>query len=247
MPKYLALSQMNEDLNEAFETYFRPLGLLSRACYHGFSALVYAGFKARRLLFGGTVTVNERIVEYAAVLRWLVPAGSVLDIGAVSSRMPLELASLGYDVHCLDTRPYPFRHPNLQVHQSDMFAWTAPRSFDTVLLVSVVEHLGLGVYGDLQLPDADRAAVERITPWLKQGGQLLVTVPFGKAGLTRKHRIYDQERLRRVFRDFEWVDAIYCRRTDAGWQPCAAEDLAEVESPDLPPRGVAMLHLRKQG
>lgn len=247
MAKYLSLNQLNEGLNDALETYFPKRSTLPRAAYHAVSALIYAGIKVRRAVFSGEVQVNERIVEYPAVLRWIAPQGTVLDIGSVSSRLPLQLASLGYDVHCVDTRAYGFQHPRLEVHQSDLFEWMPPMTFDSVLLVSVIEHFGLGVYGDLKFPEADREAVQRITPWIKDGGQLLVTVPFGKAGIIAKHRIYDMARLKSLFADFEWVDQLYCRRVDGDWAPCPAEELAQVESPDLPPNGVAMLHLRKAG
>jgi hypothetical protein len=47
------------------------------------------------------------------------------------------------------------------------------------VLVSAIEHFGLGEYGDSVMPDAGRHAVRTIAPWLKDGGQLLGSVPFG--------------------------------------------------------------------
>jgi hypothetical protein len=48
-----------------------------------------------------------------------------------------------------------------------------------IVLVSAIEHFGLGEYGDSVMPDAGRHAVRTIAPWLKDGGQLLGSVPFG--------------------------------------------------------------------
>jgi SAM-dependent methyltransferase len=241
----VSLNQVNEAFNDAFETYFPKLNPLSRLFY-GASTVVAlgAGLRWRRRLFGGKVLVNERIVEYPQVLCWLPPIGSVLDIGCVSSRLPIQLASLGYTVHGLDVRPYPFTHPNFSFFQADLFRWTPPQLYDVILLVSVIEHFGIGGYGDLQLPDADFQAAAHIRKWIKPGGHLLVSLPFGAPAVTTKHRIYDDERLAQLFAGFEWVDQAYFQRRGNAWLPSTADALRTVASPDLPPNGVAILHLR---
>jgi SAM-dependent methyltransferase len=212
---------------------------------HGAGTVGLTGALAvRTKLFGGQVLVNERIVEYPQILRWLQPPCAVLDIGCVSSRLPIQLASLGYTVHGLDVRPYGFSHPNFTFHQTDLFRWTPPRLFDTILLVSTIEHFGIGGYGDAKLNEADMEAIKKIAEWLAPGGQLLVSLPYGKAAITPKHRIYDQVRLARLFQSFEWVEQAYFQRIDGAWQPSDPVALQEVASPALPPNGVAVLHFR---
>ena len=147
-------------------------------------------------------------------------------------------------MHGIDARPYALTHPSLHFHQTDLFTWQPGRTFDVVLLISTLEHFGLGRYGDKVLSDAERDAVQRIGAWLTPGGQLIVTVPFGVPAVTDRHRIYDRERLAQLFADFEWVDEKYSRRQDAAWRPSTAAELKTVESPDIPPNGVAMLNLR---
>lgn len=242
----MSLNQLNEDLNDAFESYFPERGLLREVPYRAASLALLLGLHLRRRLFGGRVLANERIVEYPQVLRWIRPGGRVLDVGCVSSRLPIQLASLGYAVHGIDLRPYAYRHPNLRFEQTDLFRWSVGQPFDIVLLVSTLEHLGLGAYGDEARPDADREAVERLGRWLVPGGQLLVSVPFGRAGVTPKHRIYDAGRLADLFADFARVGEAYFERVEGGWRPSSAESLREVASPALPTSGVAVLDLCKR-
>jgi SAM-dependent methyltransferase len=241
----MAFNQLNEDLNDAFETYFPRMNPAVRLPYGAATRALAWGMKARTRLFGGEVKVNERIVEYPQILRWMPDSGTVLDIGCVSSRLPIQLASMGYTVDGVDTRPYPFTHPNFTFYRSDLFTWSPPRAYDTICLVSVIEHFGLGGYGDMKVNDADREAITRITEWLVPGGTLLVSLPYGKAGVTTKHRIYDAARLSHVFGQLETVRSLYYQRKEGAWLPSTAAALADVASPDLPPNGVAVLHFRK--
>jgi SAM-dependent methyltransferase len=236
---------MNEQLNDAFETYFPRMSLPFRFFYLGLTVMLLLGFRLRKWVFGGRLLANERIVEYPQVLRWIKPGGSVLDIGCASSRLPIQLASLGYDVHGLDVREYPSEHPNFHFHQEDLFTWKPQRTFDTVLMISTLEHLGMGDYGDLVIPDADKQAVATISKWLSPGGHLLVSVPFGKASITWRHRVYDMEHLQFLFSAFNWVDHKYFRRIDGHWMPSSTAELAEIDSPGLPVNGVALLLLEK--
>ncbi len=242
----MAFNQLNEELNDAFETYFPKMNPALRLPYGAATRALAWGMKARTKLFGGQVQVNERIVEYPQILRWMPESGTVLDIGCVSSRLPIQLASMGYTVHGVDTRLYPFTHPNFTFFRSDLFTWTPPRSYDVVCLVSVIEHFGLGGYGDLEIPDADVQAITKIQEWLSPDGTLLVSLPYGKAGVTTKHRIYDAERLDHVFGAFERVREVYYQRVNGAWMPSTASTLSTIDSPDLPPNGVAILQLKKK-
>jgi SAM-dependent methyltransferase len=233
---------MNEQLHDAFEIYFSH-SLPIRVVYLAITIILLLAFRLRTRVFRGKLLVNERIVEYPQVLRWISTGGTVLDIGCASSRLPMQLASLGYEVHGLDLRLYPFEHPNLHFHQDSLFSWNPQRTFDTILLISTLEHLGLGVYGDSVMPNADQEAIGRIAKWLSPRGRLLVSVPFGKAGSTTMHRVYDGEQLRNLFSAFKWSDSKYYRRISGHWMPSSAAELAGVESPGRPPNGVALLCL----
>jgi SAM-dependent methyltransferase len=241
----MSLNQMNEHLNDSFETYFPNFGPLRKFIYGIATLFVLVTFRLRRKIFCGKILINERIIEYPQVFQWIKLNGDVLDIGCASSRLPIQLASLGYKVHAVDTRPYSFTHRNLHFHQEDLFKWSPPIHFDIILLISTLEHFGLGGYGDLVLSKADKQAVDRIFQWLKEGAQLIVSVPFGKAEITKKHRIYDSKRLKELFLNFRWKEQHYYKREGGSWIPSNSEYLERISSNELPVNGIVLLNLEK--
>jgi hypothetical protein len=158
---------------------------------------VYVQYKAGGAQIGN---VNERIVEAPYAFRALsgLPTGArILDVGSAESTVALSLASMGYDVVALDLNRYPFSHPNLTVVESRLETWEPePQSFDAILCISTIEHVGVGWYGDEpQTEFADRHALERLGEWLKTGGLLVLTVPYGMARIDEVERTYDEKTL----------------------------------------------------
>lgn len=238
------INQFNEDLNDAFELHFPPMSPITKRLHRCLTDLVLWGLSTRIRVFNATTVVTERIVEYPTVFSWLPEKPArILDIGCVSSRLPIQLASLGYNVHGLDARPYRYSHRNLTFHQQDLFSWTPDLLFDTICLISTLEHIGLGGYGDIKFDYADHQAIQKIIRLIKPGGQLIVSVPFGKRGQTWKYRIYDMDQLKVLFADFTWRRLAYFKRVGLDWLPALPEELAEVVSPLGKVSGVAILDL----
>lgn len=74
-----------------------------------------------------------------------------------------------------------------------------PASFDAVVGVSSIEHMGLGHYESDPLdPDGDTHAMERAVRWLKPGGLVYADVPYGTTYCVEgtSHRVYDGVALR---------------------------------------------------
>jgi SAM-dependent methyltransferase len=165
--------------------------------------------------------VNERIVELPYVYRALArvyQGASVLDVGAAESTVAFSLASLGYDVVALDLHPYPFSHPRLRSVQADILEWEVDESFDVILCISTLEHIGLGAYGEKASSDnasADGLAVERFRALLPTGGILVLTVPFGAASNDETQRSYDRPGLERLLKGWKLEDITIVRRHDS--------------------------------
>ncbi len=192
--------------------------------------------------------VNERIIEqpfvYGAVSG--LPIGSrIADVGGAESLIGLSLAATGHDVTVVEPAGYPYEHPNLTVvHQTlDDFAPAEP--FDAVILLSAIEHFGLGAYtdnGELDA-DADLAAMKRVRELLAPDGLVVLTTPFGPAAVNDLERTYDEERLRRLFEGFEIEHGLVGSRVDdVTWTVTGSELTTPSEAGH-----VAMIRARRTG
>jgi hypothetical protein len=147
--------------------------------------------------------VNERIIEqpfvYAAVAD-LPRRSRLLDIGGGESIVGLALASLGYQVTVIEPRGYPFEHPNLTVFEGPIEEFETGEPFDAVILLSTIEHLGIGHYADgtEQNATADLEAMKIVAELTAPEGRLILTVPYGPAEVTDLERIYDRDGLLRL-------------------------------------------------
>jgi len=179
------------------------------------------------LTIGGAVAANvsERIVEVPfamAALSRLERGARILDVGSAESTFPLSAASLGYEVTAIDPRPLPYSHPNLESHASLLEDWQAPAEpFAAVFLISTIEHVGLGAYGERVYgsPEhgagADAALLDRVRELLSPEGLMILTAPYGTRVLTELERIYDEESLSSLLAGWEVLKRQIVVRRDA--------------------------------
>jgi 2-polyprenyl-3-methyl-5-hydroxy-6-metoxy-1,4-benzoquinol methylase len=167
--------------------------------------------------------VNERIVEIPHVYRALArvePGGKVADVGAAESLVSLSLAMLGYEVTAVDLRPYPFEHPKLRSVTGPVEEWDEkPETFDAIVCLSTIEHIGLGAYGE-EAKDGrtDIEAVKRMRELVKPGGLLVLTTRFGTAGEDEFQRTYDRPGLEKLLESWQVDDLTILRRDgDTSW------------------------------
>jgi hypothetical protein len=159
--------------------------------------------------------VNERIVEipwaFGAVAA-LQPGSLVLDIGATESTVALSLASLGFEVLAADLRPYPLQHPGIRSVTGPLEEWEGPeRPLDAVTCISAIEHFGIGHYGsDAGTSDLDRVVIGKVREWLRPGGELVLTAPYGQWDVTDVQRVYDAEHLDALLDGFDVVARSVC-------------------------------------
>jgi SAM-dependent methyltransferase len=183
---------------------------------------------------------SERDLEYEFVLRHVGGHNlQVLDVGGTGSLFPLDLAREGHMVTLCDVRPYPERHPNLTVVEGDFLATRFPCArFDVVIMVSTLEHIGFGHYGDPFIEDGDRLAIDHVWRVLKEHGRVILTTPF-----TDKERIingferwYDMDRLTQLLEDFRirvsefWVPTLWLCGRCLRWTQATLEQAKRAES-----------------
>ncbi|MEH2029833.1 MAG: DUF268 domain-containing protein [Nostoc sp.] len=201
------------------------------------------------------VETTERILEKTFVMHSLACLYQsrdieILDVGAAESLLSYELASFNYSVTAIDIRPIALFHPNLKFVKTDICnPVLPPASFDCVIALSTLEHIGLGWYGDETGESYDIKAVQQISLLLKPEGSFILTVPYGKKALTPVHRIYNQESLQKLIQDFKIVQISYGVRKDEFTWTITENELEASEKEHNPdnylPGAVAMLVCKK--
>ncbi len=78
-------------------------------------------------------------------------------------------------------------------------------SITSLSCLSVLEHIGLGKYGDEIDPDGDLKAIEEIKRVVAPNGDLLINVPIGPTPkvIFNAHRIYSHKQIVDYFEGFE--------------------------------------------
>jgi SAM-dependent methyltransferase len=212
----------------------------------------------------GTLSLgtNDRSVEVPWALQRVGSARRVLDVGCSTSDYLAELAREeprgGRRVYGLDPdAPQPIR--NVGVVKGTVVVPPFPTgTFDLILCISTVEHIGLPIYGQREFPHGDTLAMRHMRRLLAPGGRLLLTVPFGRAQVNPWFRVYDRRGLRRLRGGFRTLSAAFYRlRPDGpstglgcGWyEPCRAADLreAEYDFEHMRSEGVALVELTPSG
>lgn len=103
---------------------------------------------------------------------------------------------------------------------------------DVVSMISMLEHVGLGRYGDPLDIDGDMKAMLEARRILKPGGHLILTIPYGYPTVVYNlHRIYDEGRFRWITKGFTPVVLEY---TCLG-KKCEQKDIVDKHATTLIP------------
>jgi SAM-dependent methyltransferase len=118
------------------------------------------------------------------------------------------LASAFVPVRYYEYRPVDLHLPNLSCGQADLTRLPfADRSIASLSCMHVIEHVGLGRYGDALDPDGDLKAMRELGRVLAPGGSLLFVVPVGRPRVQfNAHRIYGFDQVREAFGGLELVE-----------------------------------------
>ena len=111
------------------------------------------------------------------------------------------LVSAFVPVSFYDFRPAPLQLSGLSCKRADLTALPFPdQSIRSLSCMHVVEHVGLGRYGDALDYDGDLKAAKQLERVVAPNGHLFFVVPVGKPRICfNAHRIYDFQQVRNAF------------------------------------------------
>lgn len=117
-----------------------------------------------------------------------------------------------------DLRPANLQLDNLSTRRSDLTALSIETgALECVSCMHVVEHVGLGRYGDTLDYEGDLKAIRELKRVIRPGGDLLFVVPVGRESLIQfnAHRIYAYNDVFRYFLpEFDVVEHALIPETD---------------------------------
>ena len=181
------------------------------------------------------VHFSERIVEIPFVLQ-NIPHNKniqILEIGCSNSPICMYLSNLGYHVTGVDLTDYLFLHPSFTFYKKNFLNYNfKENSFDVVILLSTIEHVGLNVYGNKLVDDEGDVklmmAVHRV---LKPEGIVILTTPYGYYDVCKTYRVYNEKRLNRLFECFKSKSCEYYKcEKKIYYRRAQKEDIDNIES-----------------
>ncbi len=122
-----------------------------------------------------------------------------IDIG--STLTFCTMVSANVPVEFYDIRPARLDLSNLECKRGDLMSLPfSDGSVSSLSCMHVVEHVGLGRYGDPIDPDGDLKAMAELKRVLGKGGSLLFVTPVGRPTIRfNAHRIYSYEQIAGYF------------------------------------------------
>ena len=126
------------------------------------------------------------------------PNARVLEIGCAEADWMTPMLALRPDLDITGIDWRKVKRPG--TIQGDVLTHDfAPASFDCIVGISSIEHIGLGHYeSDPTADDGDIRCMQRVAEWLTPGGWVYLDVPFNAAGYFvkgTKCRVYDSVEL----------------------------------------------------
>lgn len=122
-----------------------------------------------------------------------------IDVG--SSMHFVGMASAWVSITHYDYRKPEIALEGLSVGSADLVNLPFPDgTVDSLSCMHVIEHIGLGRYGDAIDSVGDRRAAEELMRVLAPGGQLLLVVPVGRPRINfNAHRVYSYSEVKTMF------------------------------------------------
>jgi SAM-dependent methyltransferase len=157
---------------------------------------------------GSTPFDAHYFYQAAWIARKLTKATPVWHVDIGSSVMMIGITSAITPTIFVDYRPFQGQLTGLSSAAGDLMALPfADGSIDSLSCMHVIEHIGLGRYGDAIDPQGSFKAACELVRILAPGGRFFFSTPIGRERVQfNAHRIFAFETILRMFDDLELVD-----------------------------------------
>jgi len=110
--------------------------------------------------------------------------------------------------HFIDLRPIKADIPNLDLLEGDIENLPfKDKSLESVSCLHVIEHIGLGRYGDKLDINGPEVASRELTRVVKPNGILYLSTPIGRERVCfNAHRVFNPFTILKYFKDFELIE-----------------------------------------
>ena len=138
----------------------------------------------------------------ARLLRDFMPT---LHIDVGSSAMMINVLSASVKTAFVDYRPLRVRLSNLNSLAGDIVQLPfRDASIASISCLHVMEHVGLGRYGDPLNPAGSQLAAAELQRVLQPGGRLFLSVPVGRERVCfNAHRVFSPCTIRKLFKELQ--------------------------------------------
>lgn len=131
---------------------------------------------------------------------------SIVELVDIGSNLSfIAFASSVSKIKCIDIRPHKIILENVDFAIGNITNLPFENeSINNISSLSVIEHIGLGRYGDeIDLFGMEKSAME-FTRVLKKNGNLIISFPFGKKNIIEfnAHRICNFEYINQLFKNY---------------------------------------------
>lgn len=158
----------------------------------------------------GTTGFDRHYVYHTAwAARCLAASRPDVHVDIGSSVYFVALVSAFVPIEFFDIRRADLRLDGVTCGEADLTRLPfQDRSIRSLSCMHVIEHVGLGRYGDALDPVGDLIAAAELSRVLAPGGELLLAVPVGRARVVfNAHRVYSFEHVLSMFAGLDLVES----------------------------------------
>lgn len=181
-------------------------------------------------------SVNERVIEKPVLFKQILKLNKnseILDFGCSRSSLVIELASLGYKVTGIDLRDYPFVHPNFKFYKKNILDLDTNIKYDFIIALSVVEHIGLGAYGENTNTKDFNQVMDKLTSLVKPGGRVFISIPVGKSYFGKFLRSFTPKEGSELLKNYDFTltyKEYFKRKDNKTWLPSSENQISTVSN-----------------